>query len=170
MVQRFDLVLHERRHAIVLDALGDGRFVVTVDGVRHEAQALVEQEGTFVIDGRLLDVAFTRAGETLVLDAGDREIEIEVATPEPSHATADSTAPQATTTRIKAPMPGQIVGVQVAVGDMVSKDQPLVVVEAMKMQNELRSQGDGVVTEVHVAAGERVERGAVLLVIAPRTP
>ena len=66
---------------------------------------------------------------------------------------------------IKAPMPGRIVRVLVGVGDRVTARQPVVVVEAMKMENEMRSSRDGVVKEVLVGAGAAVESGAVLVVV-----
>ena len=66
---------------------------------------------------------------------------------------------------IKAPMPGRVVRVLVTAGDHVTAKQPVVVVEAMKMENELRTPRDGVVTEVRVSAGVTVESGAVLVVI-----
>jgi acetyl/propionyl-CoA carboxylase alpha subunit len=64
--------------------------------------------------------------------------------------------------RIKAPIPGQIARVFVAIGDRVEAGQPLLILEAMKMQNEIRAQRPGVVSAVHVAAGENVSRGEVL--------
>ena len=68
---------------------------------------------------------------------------------------------------IKAPMPGRVVRVLVAVGDRVTAHQPLVVVEAMKMENELRAPRDGVVKEVLAMPGAAVESGAVLVVVDP---
>jgi biotin carboxyl carrier protein len=62
-----------------------------------------------------------------------------------------------------APMPGLIVRVTVDVGDQVHAGQGLVVMEAMKMENELRSSSAGTVKRVHVAAGTAVEKGALLL-------
>jgi biotin carboxyl carrier protein len=67
--------------------------------------------------------------------------------------------------RITAPMPGKIVKVLVKPGDAVTARQGVVVVEAMKMENELRAQKDGHVREVHVAEGALVESGRLLLVI-----
>ena len=66
---------------------------------------------------------------------------------------------------VKAPMPGRIVRVLVGVGDRVAARQPVVVVEAMKMENELRSPRDGVVTQVLATPGAAVESGAVLIVV-----
>ena len=66
---------------------------------------------------------------------------------------------------IVAPMPGRILKVLVKKGDRVTARQGLVVVEAMKMENELRSPRDGVVTDVRVAEGASVEARALLVVI-----
>lgn len=66
-----------------------------------------------------------------------------------------------------APMPGLVVRVAVAVGDEVSAGQGLVVVEAMKMENELRSASAGVVTAVRAVVGAAVEKGAVLVELGP---
>ena len=67
--------------------------------------------------------------------------------------------------RIVAPMPGKIVKILVKPGDRVGPRQGLVVIEAMKMENELRSRGTGIVVEVRVAEGASVEAGAVLVVV-----
>ena len=64
---------------------------------------------------------------------------------------------------LKAPMPGLVVRIAVAVGDVVSAGQPLVVVEAMKMENELRSSSAGVVTAIRAVEGTAVEKGAILV-------
>ena len=66
---------------------------------------------------------------------------------------------------VSVPMPGKIVAVLVGVGDAVDKGQGLVIVEAMKMENEVRSPIAGEVKEIKVKAGDTVEGGAVLLVV-----
>jgi biotin carboxyl carrier protein len=74
---------------------------------------------------------------------------------------AHGTGPQ----RIVAPMPGKIVRVLVTAGDEVKARQGLVVVEAMKMENELRAARDGRVRDVAVVEGQSVDAGAILLVV-----
>jgi pyruvate carboxylase subunit B len=64
-----------------------------------------------------------------------------------------------------APMPGLVVRVNVSAGDQVQPGQSLVVMEAMKMENELRSPSGGLVASVQVQAGAVVEKGAVLVVL-----
>jgi biotin carboxyl carrier protein len=66
---------------------------------------------------------------------------------------------------IVAPMPGLVVRVEVEVGQHVKAGQGVVVVEAMKMENELKAPGDGVIAEIRAKTGETVEKGAVLLVL-----
>jgi biotin carboxyl carrier protein len=67
--------------------------------------------------------------------------------------------------RITAPMPGKIVRVAVNRGDQVRGRQTVVVIEAMKMENELKAARDGIVGELHANEGQSVEAGALLAVI-----
>lgn len=67
--------------------------------------------------------------------------------------------------QLKAPMPGLVVKVLCQPGDTVTKGQPLVVLQAMKMENELSLPGDGTITSVHVQAGQTVEQNAVLVTV-----
>jgi len=79
----------------------------------------------------------------------------------PGSAPAGAAGPQ----RITAPMPGKVVKVLVAPGESVEERQGLVVVEAMKMENELRAPRAGRVREVHVQEGAPVESGRLLVVL-----
>ena len=67
--------------------------------------------------------------------------------------------------QIKAPMPGRIVAVRAGVGDTVEAGQGVVVIEAMKMENELRAHAGGTVKEIRVHEGDTVDKNAVLVVI-----
>ncbi len=67
---------------------------------------------------------------------------------------------------IRAPMPGLIVRVPVVEGQPVSKGETVIILESMKMENELKAPRDGVVHRVNVAAGESVEQNKVLLSIS----
>jgi biotin carboxyl carrier protein len=62
-------------------------------------------------------------------------------------------------------MPGRISRVLVRKGDPVRARQPVVVIEAMKMENELRALADGILAEIHVQDGQSVDAGALLAVI-----
>jgi biotin carboxyl carrier protein len=67
--------------------------------------------------------------------------------------------------RLVAPMPGKIVRVSVAAGEAVRARQTIVVIEAMKMENELKAARDGTVAELHAREGASVDAGALLVVI-----
>ncbi len=66
---------------------------------------------------------------------------------------------------VRMPMPGKVVAVHVAEGDHVQRGQSLVIVEAMKMQNQLRASRDGIVAALRVKPGDAVSAGATLAVI-----
>jgi len=68
---------------------------------------------------------------------------------------------------VRAPMPGRVVSVRVAVGQVVERGDLVATLEAMKMENELRAPGAGRVQALHVGAGDTVEHGALILVLAP---
>jgi pyruvate carboxylase subunit B len=68
---------------------------------------------------------------------------------------------------VRAPMPGLVLRVEVAVGQYVEAGAGVIVLEAMKMENEIRAPGAGIVREIWVAAGEAVEKGTQLLEVAP---
>ena len=69
-------------------------------------------------------------------------------------------------TRVDSPLPGNVLDVKVAVGQAVKAGQVVVIIEAMKMENEVSAPCDGVVKQIIVSKGAVVETGAALLVIA----
>ena len=97
------------------------------------------------------------------------EVEIEEMTGAPAAApvAAAPAAPAAAGAgeKITSPMPGNILSVNVAAGDTVKKGQVLMILEAMKMENEIMAPCDGKVTAVAVAKGAAVESGALLCTI-----
>jgi acetyl/propionyl-CoA carboxylase alpha subunit len=95
-----------------------------------------------------------RAFQVLVLDERTRAIRA-------LGGAAAAAAPKA----VIAPMPGLVLKVNVQVGQSVAAGQGLVVVEAMKMENELKAPADGSVSRIDVAPGDTVEKGAVLVVL-----
>ena len=86
------------------------------------------------------------------------------ATPAPATKAATPAAP-AGGHSIKTPLPGVIIDVKVNVGDAVSKGQTVIVLEAMKMENNINADRDGKVTAIQVAKGDTVADGAVLVVL-----
>ena len=153
------------------------RVEVDVDGARVTvngetvAVRLDDVEGTPVSllrvgDGEHRVVArrgASRGRYSLSLDGHRYEVE---ALDERTRAVRDLSAASAKSTGpapVIAPMPGLVVRVSVAPGDQVQAGQGVVVMEAMKMENELRASAAGTVRAVRVTAGTAVEKGAVLV-------
>lgn len=110
------------------------------------------------LDGGGRRWALGAAGERVEIDVqDDRSKQIEALTGSGRKAAVGGV--------VKAPMPGLVVRVEVSEGQVVEVGEGLVVVEAMKMENELRATVKGVVERVHVKAGDRVEKGAELVTL-----
>ncbi len=149
----------------------DGPHVL-VDGERLEA-ALDSVDGTPV---RLLRIGDTVHRVTLRRDGSRGRYALDVdgwqftaeALDERTRAIRDLAAASVAASGpapLVAPMPGLVVRVLAAVGDEVAAGQGLVVVEAMKMENELRAAAAGRITAVHAVAGTAVEKGTVLVAL-----
>jgi biotin carboxyl carrier protein len=160
----------------VVDVDGERRTVIVegdqveIDGVRTTAR-LVDVDGTPVslltIGDRVFRLVARRAGVrgSYTLSLEGRRYGAE-ALDERTRAIRDLSAASAAASGpapLVAPMPGLIVRVNVAAGDVVQAGQGLVVMEAMKMENELRTPTGGTVRAVRVTPGNAVEKGAVLI-------
>ena len=115
---------------------------------------------TITVNGNVYDVTVEEGASTGAVSAP--------AAPKaaPKAAAAPAAKPAATGTagsvKINAPMPGKIVDVKVKVGDAVKKGQTVLVLEAMKMENDIVAPEDGTVASIDVAVGDAVEAGHVL--------
>jgi propionyl-CoA carboxylase alpha chain len=117
------------------------------------------------VDGWRTTARVTQAGDRLYVQAPGGTVTFDVV---PRFVVPGAAA--ATTGGLVAPMPGIVLDVRCAPGDVVDAHQTLVVLEAMKMEHHVRAPADGVVAEVRVAKGQHVENGAVLLVLDPVDP
>ena len=169
----FEIEIDSRPVSVVVDAIGaagpqGGRFRVRVgNAAAIEIDCRLTDLGVSLVhlaDHRTVDAAVTeravgewfvqlpRVGVTAILDG--------------RRAGRGGTGPSASgEQRLVAPMPGRILRVLVAPGDQVAARQGLIVVEAMKMENELRAARAGRVKEVAVAEGTSVEAGRLLVVV-----
>ena len=167
------------------------KYRVTVGGRTFEVEVLSEA-GALTVDGkphlaelrpvsgtplRILDldgstwtgpVVNTGPGGWLVQDRGER-YEVEVVDERTAHirSLAGAAATTAGPRALRAPMPGLVVRVMVAPGQPVEAGASLVVLEAMKMENDLKAAGGAVIEQVLVAAGQTVEKGTVLVTFLP---
>jgi biotin carboxyl carrier protein len=167
----FDIEVNGRSRTVAVERVSEGRYRVIVDGQPRDIDAA--RVGTFglslLLDGdrgvsREIQVAPAGPGEMLVRIDG-RTATALVNGRRAGHSGTQAGAGVQGQRSITAPMPGRVVRVLVVAGDAVTARQPVIVVEAMKMENELRSPGDGRVKEIAVAPGASVEAGRILVVI-----
>ncbi|HUC53715.1 MAG TPA: biotin/lipoyl-containing protein [Candidatus Cybelea sp.] len=139
----------------------DGK-AVAVDAVEIAPNTI-----SVLLDGQSFEISVTPSpGGKLKLQSGSHEFTAEVIDPRAwsgrRHASAEAEGRQ----QILAPMSGKVVRVLVKAGDWVAARQGLLVVEAMKMQNEIRSPKSGTVERVLAKEGQPVNAGEVLCVVA----
>ena len=154
----------------------DGRFVVTADGREWSVEAVHVDSHTLslLIEEASRNYSFEvtlapdPASGGLIVRVGGTPLSVSIngrrrwgRRDEAVQTGTVLTGPQ----RIVAPMPGKVVRVLVKKGEAVQARQSVVVIEAMKMENELRAENDGTMAEVHVQDGQSVEAGALLAVI-----
>lgn len=146
--------------AAEVQLLGNGRVLVqAADGSRVGA-LIGEAHGATPTEPRTVEV---------VVDGWRFELEVEdAARADLRHRAtrARATGPGSGRFEVHAMIPGRVAAVAVAVGDAVTAGQTLLVVEAMKMQNELRAPRDGLVERVMVGVGETIDLGDLLVVLA----
>jgi len=187
---RYEVEINGRTRQVTVNRAGDG-FTVAVDGRpfhvdaarvdEHTLSLVIGEEVRLKADtpaaGTTVGSGFSRTRAydvTIAADAQSSRLAVRVGATaliatlngrsrpgrqdEGSHG---ETGPQ----RVVAPMPGKIVRVLVHNGQAVVTRQPIVVVEAMKMENELRAGRDGTVAEIHAQEGQSVDAGALLVII-----
>ena len=147
---RYELTIDDE--TVLVDAVKSGRstiYSIIEDGKQFEV--IIDEQGAHGFDVLV-------AGQLFHLEAFDERSKLLT-----SSTKAVASGPQ----RIESEMPGKVVKVSVAVGAPVAEGQGVVILEAMKMENEIKSPIDGVVTEIGVIEGQTVESGALLFVVAP---
>ncbi|MEO6815992.1 MAG: biotin/lipoyl-containing protein [Edaphobacter sp.] len=145
-----------------LDGADDAMECV-VDGNAVAANARMLQPGvmSLVIEGRQYRCVLDGDGVLI----GGRRFAFEVSDPRSLQGRRGAGGAAAGPRAVKAPMPGRVVRVLAAVGDEVAEQQGVIVIEAMKMQNELKSPKAGKVVRVAAAVGDTVGAGDVLVVV-----
>jgi biotin carboxyl carrier protein len=184
---QYEVEVGGRRRQVVVTRTG-GAFAVTVDGrTRHVDVARIDAQTLSLLVDSVGPAEHSVAGRSDATVARQRSYEVSIV-PDPAGAQLrvhvgavpvvvalngrrrwgrkdDGRGAASGPQRLVAPMPGKVVRVLVKTGDVVSLRQPIVVVEAMKMENELRASREGTVAEIHVTEGMSVDAGALLLVI-----
>ena len=157
------LTCGDRDVNVLLSGSPAAATVTVGDGEPVRASASrVDGELRVVYGGRNLRYTRELAGETLWLAAGGRAWAVaEHSMLEGAGSAAAAGGP------VTSPMPGTVLVVKVAAGDQVTAGQPLLVVEAMKMEHTITAKVDGVVSELTVRAGQQVALNEILAVVTP---
>lgn len=153
----------KKRRVELPSAIAAGAMECVVDGkaIPVDAQTLQPGVMSLVVEGRQYRCVLD--GDAIVIDG--KRFAFEVSDPRSLQGRRGAGAGAAGPRTVKAPMPGRVVRVLVAVGVDVAEQQGVVVIEAMKMQNELKSPKAGRVIRVAVAVEDTVGAGDVLVVV-----
>ena len=164
---KLQIALSGKTHEVELAQAGE-RMRCTIDGAPLEADAVEIAPGIYsiLIEGESLEARVEPDGSALRITVGDHEWQAEIRDPREWRRNRSGAADAEGRQQVLAPMPGKIVRVLIAAGDSVETKQGLFVVEAMKMQNEIRSPKSGTVERLLVKEGQTVNAGDVLAVIA----
>ena len=166
--RKFVATINGRTETVQVTGSG-GHFRVTVDGRTIEVDARQPMGGlsSLLVDGvsHVADVAPTEGGRLVDVDGATYLVEVEDYTRHVVRTRGGAGGGGAGQT-IKAPLPGKVTHVAVAVGDHVKRGDTVVVIEAMKMENEFKAAAPGTVTEIRVRPGQSVNPGDVLVLIA----
>ncbi|EDM74143.1 Biotin/lipoyl attachment protein [Plesiocystis pacifica SIR-1] len=167
----FNVRVGEREHAVEVHVGADGSRTVTVDGEPFEVSGA--GAGTVRVSpgeaggGRQLEVTLAqgedgRPTEAWLAGGGRSRVTVQTQAEARLAAALGKSAGGAGSGTLTAPMPGRIVKVLITPGESVERGAPVIIMEAMKMENELQAPVSGVVQSVAVAEGDTVDAGAAL--------
>ena len=158
----------KKLRAVELEREAD-RWKIALDGqpVNADAVEIAPNTLSLLLEGQSYEVHITPSPDgVLKLQTGLQEFTAEVVDPRAWRGRRHGALEAEGRQQVVAPMPGKVVRVLVEVGDKVEAGQGLLVVEAMKMQNEIRSPKSGTVERLHVKEGQPVNAGEALCIIS----
>jgi biotin carboxyl carrier protein len=173
MLRRFSIKVAARDHLVEID----NQRVATVDGRSLALEAAAVEPGVYLLrEGPAQTVVYVDGSPpklTLTVRRPGRDpvsVPVEVADARSAQVAALARASggaAAGPARVRSPIPGRVVKVLVRAGDRVAASQPVVVLEAMKMENELRAPRAGTIQEICCSEGTAVEAGQDLAILGP---
>lgn len=121
-----------------------------------------------IVDGEEFEVELEQEGETWTATVAGQTFEIVVPDAGPAPKKRRSGGGKSKKSgKVSANIPGKVVTVEVSMGDVVEEGQVVMILEAMKMQNEIQAPVSGTITEIHCEEGQSIEANVPLLVITP---
>lgn len=163
---KLEIELGAHTHMIDIPRI-DRNLQCTIDGNAVEADAVEIAPGIYsiLIAGQSFEVRVEKFGSGLRIAAGSAEYSAQVRDPRKWQKIRSAAASSEGRQNVIASMPGRVVRVLVKAGDTVSAGQGIVVVEAMKMQNEVRSPKAGSIERLLVCEGQAINAGDIIAVI-----
>jgi len=160
---RFTALVGETTHALEVEALGDGRWRITVDGREQLVDSRQAGQGTFslLIDHQTVELSVSSHGDEYQVVVAGRAHRLRLLDERALRRRERGAAGEGAK-EVRAAMPGKVVAVLVQAGATVERGQGIIVIEAMKMENEIAAPRAGTVTEVCVQPGHAVEAGQLL--------
>ena len=157
------------KHHVEIRRDGDIVFA-RIDDRKYEVEVSEPEPNVFLIknSGKIHQVFVspqTNLNEPVHVSIGTNEIDIRLIDPKRLRGSTTSDEDAAGRAEIKTAMPGKVVRILVSEGETVQKGDGVIVVEAMKMQNEMKSPKDGIVSKIKVAEDDTVSAGDILVVI-----
>lgn len=164
---KLEIALNGKTHRVELAKTGE-RVRCSIDGSPLEADAVEIASGVYsiLIDGESYEARIEPDGRSLRVTVANREWQVDVRDRREWRRNRSGAAETEGRQQVLAPMPGKIVRVLASAGDAVEAKQGLFVVEAMKMQNEIRSPKSGNVERLLVTEGQTVNAGELLAIIS----
>ncbi len=162
----YEVLIDGKAHKLELARDGD-RWTCRLDGKDLDANALVTRRDVMsvIIDGVAYEVKRERTPTDLHLWVKNSRFQVEVRDPRSLRSRKAATGTGEGPQKLLAPMPGKVVRILLPANSAVEAGQGVVVVEAMKMQNELKSPKKGVVKQVLIAEGATVTAGEVVAIV-----
>ncbi len=161
--------LNNEKYEIILKQTGE-KVLAEIDGRTYELEASEPEPNVYLLkhDNKIFEVFVSpneKPNEPFQVNIANRQFEIKIADPKRLRGTSAGNDEIEGIAEIKTAMPGKVVRVLVEQGAEVKTGDGVIVVEAMKMQNEMKSPKDGVIKEIRFSEGATVNAGDVLAVI-----
>lgn len=167
---KYDVLLDGVRCSLEITRVAEAlsQIVVTRDGRQFEADAVESAPGAYsvLIDGQSFELHVEEAAGKLLVRSPERVLSVEIIDPRSWRRRHGGGIRLEGRQQVTAPMPGKVVRVLVSQGQQVEAGQGLLVIEAMKMQNELHSPKSGSIEQLLIQEGQAVNAGQILAVVA----
>lgn len=162
----YDITIDGKNHRLELNR-SDGRWQCRLDGRELQMDAILSRRDVLsvIIEGKSYEVKRELSAADLHLWVGPVRYAAEVRDPRSLRSRKGAGAEEAGPRKLVAPMPGKVVRVLVAEKTQVEAGQGIIVVEAMKMQNEIKSPKAGVVQKLVASDGAAVNAGDILAIV-----